>query len=62
LDEPPEKRQTKQVTNTVVCFSHLPPGKERESEILDLAKMFGDVRHSTFSSDQVRFEQYGIDV
>uniref|UniRef100_A0A673WSY5 Si:ch211-271b14.1 n=1 Tax=Salmo trutta TaxID=8032 RepID=A0A673WSY5_SALTR len=56
LDEPPEKRQTKQVTNTVVCFSHLPPGKERESEILDLAKMFGDVRHSTFSSDQALIE------
>nr|XP_029526168.1 matrin-3-like isoform X1 [Oncorhynchus nerka] len=56
LNEPPEKRQTKQVTNTVVCFSHLPPGKERESEILDLAKMFGDVRHSTFSSDQALIE------
>uniref|UniRef100_A0A673X2T3 Si:ch211-271b14.1 n=1 Tax=Salmo trutta TaxID=8032 RepID=A0A673X2T3_SALTR len=56
LDEPPEKRQTKQVANTVVCFSHLPPGKERESEILDLAKMFGDVRHSTFSSDLALIE------
>ncbi|KAM9497587.1 uncharacterized protein ACWYII_001393 isoform 3-T3 [Salvelinus alpinus] len=56
LDEPPEKRPTKQVTNTVVCFSRLPPGKERESEILDLAKMFGDVRHSTFSSDQALIE------
>ncbi|XP_071024367.1 matrin-3-like [Oncorhynchus clarkii lewisi] len=56
LDEPPEKRQTKQATNTVVCFSRLPPGKERESEILDLAKMFGDVRHSTFSSDQALIE------
>ncbi|XP_021474445.2 matrin-3 [Oncorhynchus mykiss] len=56
LDEPPEKRPTKQATNTVVCFSHLPPGKERESEILDLAKMFGDVRHSTFSSDQALIE------
>ncbi|CAB1315988.1 unnamed protein product [Coregonus sp. 'balchen'] len=56
LDEPPEKRQNKQVTNTVVCFSRLPPGKEREPEILDLAKMFGDVRHSTFSSDQALIE------
>ncbi|XP_055799450.1 matrin-3-like isoform X2 [Salvelinus fontinalis] len=56
LDEPPEKRPTKQATNTVVCFSRLPPGKERESEILDLAKMFGDVRHSTFSSDQALIE------
>ncbi|CAB1315987.1 unnamed protein product [Coregonus sp. 'balchen'] len=56
LDEPPEKRQTKQVTNTVVCFSRIPPGKEREPEILDLAKMFGDVRHSTFSSDQALIE------
>ncbi|XP_041750227.1 matrin-3 isoform X1 [Coregonus clupeaformis] len=56
LDEPPEKRQTKQVTNTVVCFSRLPPGKEREPEILDLAKMFGDVRHSTFSGDQALIE------
>ncbi|XP_064879604.1 matrin-3-like [Oncorhynchus nerka] len=56
LDEPTEKRPTKQATNTVVCFSRLPPGKERESEILDLAKMFGDVRHSTFSSDQALIE------
>ncbi|XP_031663464.1 matrin-3 isoform X1 [Oncorhynchus kisutch] len=56
LDEPPEKWQTKQVTNTVVCFSRLPPGKERESEILVLAKMFGNVRHSTFSSDQALIE------
>ncbi|CAB1336891.1 unnamed protein product [Coregonus sp. 'balchen'] len=37
LDEPPEKWPIKQVTNTVVCFSHVPPGKERESEILILA-------------------------
>ncbi|KAM9497590.1 uncharacterized protein ACWYII_001395 isoform 1-T1 [Salvelinus alpinus] len=56
LDEPTEKRPTKQATNTVVCFSRLPPGKEREPEILDLAKMFGDVRHSTFSSDQALIE------
>ncbi|XP_064837076.1 matrin-3-like [Oncorhynchus masou masou] len=56
LDEPTEKRQTKQATNTVVCFSRLPPGKERESEILDLAKMFGNVRHSTFSGDQALIE------
>nr|XP_046172525.1 matrin-3-like [Oncorhynchus gorbuscha] len=56
LNEPPEKRQTKQVTNTVVCFSRLPPGKESELEILDLVKMFGNVRHSTFSSDQALIE------
>lgn len=52
LDEP-EKRPTKRVNNALVSFSRVPPGKERESEILELAKMFGEVRRSQFSSDQV---------
>ncbi|KAL0993978.1 hypothetical protein UPYG_G00116340 [Umbra pygmaea] len=56
LDEPSERRSTKPRSNTVVCFSCLPPGKERESEILDIAKMFGDVRHSTFPGDQALIE------
>ncbi|XP_024253601.1 matrin-3 isoform X1 [Oncorhynchus tshawytscha] len=55
-DEPPGKRPNKQVSSTVVCFSRVSPGKERESEILDLAKMFGDVRHSSFLSDQALIE------
>ncbi|XP_046899081.1 matrin-3-like [Hypomesus transpacificus] len=55
LDEP-ETRHSKRVNNAVVCFSHLPPGKEQEAEILELAKMFGSVQHSIFSSDQALIE------
>ncbi|XP_010868829.4 matrin-3 [Esox lucius] len=56
LGESSERRSTKHGSSSVVCFSRLPPGKERESEILDIAKMFGDVRHSTFSGDQALIE------
>ncbi|XP_067085391.1 matrin-3-like isoform X3 [Osmerus mordax] len=51
LDEP-ETRPSKRVNNAVVCFSHLPSGKEQEAEILEMAQLFGNVRHSKFSSDQ----------
>ncbi|KAL0993977.1 hypothetical protein UPYG_G00116330 [Umbra pygmaea] len=60
LDEPVERRSTKH-GKTVVCFSRLPPGDERESEILDLAKMFGDVRSSTFSGHQALIEMVDLE-
>ncbi|XP_067085390.1 matrin-3-like isoform X2 [Osmerus mordax] len=55
LDEP-ETRPSKRVNNAVVCFSHLPSGKEQEAEILEMAQLFGNVRHSKFSSDQALIE------
>ncbi|KAJ7996262.1 hypothetical protein DPEC_G00235270 [Dallia pectoralis] len=65
LDEPPERaervRSSKHTSNTVVCFSRVPPGNERESEILDIAKMFGEVRHSTFSGDQALVEMVNLE-
>lgn len=43
-----------------VCFNPLPPGKLIESEVLDLAKMFGHVRHSNFLGDQALIEMVSV--
>ncbi|KAJ7996261.1 hypothetical protein DPEC_G00235260 [Dallia pectoralis] len=59
--EPSEGRTCNKGSNTVVCFSRVPPGNERESEILDIAKMFGRVRHSTFSGDQAHIEMVDLE-
>ncbi|KAL0993979.1 hypothetical protein UPYG_G00116350 [Umbra pygmaea] len=56
LDESPERRPTKHDSVRVVCFSCVPPGNERESEIVELAKMFGNVQQSMFSGDQALIE------
>lgn len=41
---------------SVVCFSRLPPGKEAEGKVLDLAALFGDVRCSKFTEDKALVE------
>ncbi|XP_066517334.1 matrin-3 [Hoplias malabaricus] len=49
------KRQ-KPSSQSVVCFSRLPSGKEMEEEVLEIAAMFGDVRQSKFSEDKALIE------
>ncbi|XP_030648928.1 matrin-3 [Chanos chanos] len=55
FDEPPEKR-AKHWNSSVVLFSNIPPGKSTEAEILELANMFGEVRHSLFYNNQALVE------
>ncbi|KAJ8266430.1 hypothetical protein GJAV_G00130330 [Gymnothorax javanicus] len=51
LDRPP-----KRPSHAVVCFSHLPPDKDSESELLEVAKMFGEVRNSKAYDNEVFIE------
>lgn len=52
--QPPGAKRMK-LSQSVVCFSRLPPGKEMEEEVLEIAEMFGEVRHSKFTEDKVRY-------
>lgn len=50
----PSSKRSKSSAQTVVCFSRLPPGKESEEKVLDLAALFGEVRYSKFTEDKVQ--------
>ncbi|XP_064206297.1 matrin-3 isoform X2 [Anguilla rostrata] len=50
-----EKRPKRSI-HAVVCFSHLPSDKESEAEILEVAKMFGEVRYSKVYNNEVLIE------
>ncbi|KAJ8348201.1 hypothetical protein SKAU_G00267900 [Synaphobranchus kaupii] len=50
------EKRPKRSNHAVVCFSHIPSDKESESELLEVAKMFGDVRYSTVSNNEVLIE------
>ncbi|XP_028839066.1 matrin-3 [Denticeps clupeoides] len=43
-------------TSSTVCFTRVPSGKEAKEEMLELAKMFGEVRHSEFTGDEALIE------
>ncbi|TSL28236.1 Cationic amino acid transporter 2 [Bagarius yarrelli] len=52
----PSLKRSKSSPPSVVCFSRLPPGKEAEEKVLDLAALFGDVRCSKFTEDKALIE------
>ncbi|XP_027015210.2 matrin-3 [Tachysurus fulvidraco] len=52
----PASKRSKSSPQSVVCFSRLPPGKEAEEKVLDLAALFGDVRCSKFTEDKALVE------
>ncbi|XP_060768929.1 matrin-3 isoform X2 [Neoarius graeffei] len=52
----PSSKRSKSSAQTVVCFSRLPPGKESEEKVLDLAALFGEVRYSKFTEDKALIE------
>ncbi|XP_046695149.1 uncharacterized protein zgc:152816 isoform X1 [Silurus meridionalis] len=62
IHQPPEayeassSKRSKLSTQSVVCFSRLPPGKETEDKVLDLAALFGEVRYSKFTEDKALIE------
>ncbi|XP_048883489.1 RNA-binding protein 20-like isoform X2 [Brienomyrus brachyistius] len=45
----------------VVCFSRLPPGKEKNAELIAMAKRFGQVKHSLFLPNRVFVEMTNKD-
>uniref|UniRef100_A0A4W4G4A3 Matrin-type domain-containing protein n=1 Tax=Electrophorus electricus TaxID=8005 RepID=A0A4W4G4A3_ELEEL len=52
----PGPKRPKLPIQSVVCFSRLPPGKETQEEVLELATLFGDIRHSKFTEDKALIE------
>ncbi|MCJ8748395.1 hypothetical protein PDJAM_G00164230 [Pangasius djambal] len=52
----PASKRSKSSAQSVVCFSRLPPGKETEDKVLDLAALFGEVRYSKFTEDKALIE------
>ncbi|KAF5909544.1 matrin-3-like, partial [Clarias magur] len=52
----PASKRSKPSSQSVVCFSRLPPGKETEDKVLELAGLFGDVRYSKFTEDKALIE------
>ncbi|GAA6086229.1 matrin-3 [Tachysurus ichikawai] len=52
----PASKRSKSSPQSVVCFTRLPPGKEAEEKVLDLAALFGDVRCSKFTEDKALVE------
>ncbi|XP_076867624.1 uncharacterized protein LOC143518758 isoform X2 [Brachyhypopomus gauderio] len=52
----PGAKRAKLSIQSVVCFSRLPPGKEIQQEVLELATMFGDIRQSKFTEDKALIE------
>ncbi|XP_037389499.1 uncharacterized protein zgc:152816 [Pygocentrus nattereri] len=49
-------KRLKPSSQSVVCFSRLPSGKETEDEVLEIAGMFGGVRQSKFTEDKALIE------
>ncbi|MFT7810154.1 RNA-binding protein 20-like isoform X2 [Arapaima gigas] len=43
-------------TSQVICFSRLPPGEEKNTELIAIAKRFGQVKHSLFLPNRVFVE------
>ncbi|XP_066572732.1 matrin-3 isoform X1 [Amia ocellicauda] len=54
LDVP--EKHSKSRGFAVVCFSHVPSGKDAESEVIDVAKLFGEVHYSKFSTNEALVE------
>uniref|UniRef100_W5N0U2 Matrin-type domain-containing protein n=1 Tax=Lepisosteus oculatus TaxID=7918 RepID=W5N0U2_LEPOC len=54
LDVP--EKHSKNQGYAVVCVSHLPVGKDIESELIDVAKLFGEVQCSKFSTNEALIE------
>ncbi|MBN3320677.1 MATR3 protein, partial [Atractosteus spatula] len=54
LDVP--EKHSKNQGYAVVCVSHLPAGKDIESELIDVAKLFGEVQCSKFSTNEALIE------
>ncbi|KAB5522248.1 hypothetical protein PHYPO_G00157400 [Pangasianodon hypophthalmus] len=52
----PASKRSKSSAQSVVCFSRLPPGKETEDKVLDVAALFGEVRYSKFTEDKALIE------
>ncbi|KAL6463928.1 hypothetical protein MHYP_G00283190 [Metynnis hypsauchen] len=52
----PGAKRLKPSSQSVVCFSRLPSGKETEDEVLEIAGMFGGVRQSKFTEDKALIE------
>ncbi|KAJ8383642.1 hypothetical protein AAFF_G00216130 [Aldrovandia affinis] len=50
------EKRPKRLSHAMVSFSHLPSDKDAESEVLEVAKMFGEVRFSEVSTDEVLVE------
>ncbi|KAJ8276552.1 hypothetical protein COCON_G00083040 [Conger conger] len=50
------EKRPKRSSHGAVCFSHLPPDKESEPELLEVAKMFGEVRCSKVYNNEVFIE------
>ncbi|XP_061106017.1 matrin-3-like isoform X1 [Conger conger] len=50
------EKRPKRSSHGAVCFSHLPSDKESEPELLEVAKMFGEVRYSKVYKNEVVIE------
>ncbi|KAG9329485.1 hypothetical protein JZ751_004494 [Albula glossodonta] len=50
------EKRPKRLSPAVVCFSHVPSDKESEAELLQVAKMFGEVRYCKVSTNEALIE------